>query len=175
GQRGEALAEGRQSPGRRDARGRIGHRARARSGLGTPAGRRDAALPAVLSRRECAAGRRGPRSRDRAGHRRGARRLDHRTQRRCRWRRVHRPASLRLTFYPFGMALGGIVKGKKTTLRTPVEGDLAAYNRWMADLRVRHLTKPWHEPAMPATWKEHLKSQTKDKDSILWSIDADGA
>ena len=73
------------------------------------------------------------------------------------------------------MALGGIVKGKKTTLRTPVEGDLAAYNRWMADLRVRHLTKPWHEPAMPATWKEHLKSQTKDKDSILWSIEADGA
>jgi RimJ/RimL family protein N-acetyltransferase len=73
------------------------------------------------------------------------------------------------------MALGGIVKGKNTTLRTPVEADLAAYNRWMADLRVRHLVRPWHEPAMPATWKEHLTKQTKDKDSVLWSIEADGA
>ena len=73
------------------------------------------------------------------------------------------------------MALGGIVKGKKVTLRTPVEADLASYNRWMADLRVRHLIKPWHQPAMPATWKERLKEQTKDKDSVLWSIEAEGA
>jgi ribosomal-protein-alanine N-acetyltransferase len=70
------------------------------------------------------------------------------------------------------MALGGIVRGKKTTLRTPVEADLAAYNRWMADLRVRRATRVWHEPAMPATWKERFKETAKDKQSVLWSIDA---
>jgi RimJ/RimL family protein N-acetyltransferase len=73
------------------------------------------------------------------------------------------------------VALGGIIKGKTATLRTPVEADLAAYNRWMADMRVRHLIRAWHQPAMPATWKERLKEQTKDKDSVLWSIEADGA
>ncbi len=72
------------------------------------------------------------------------------------------------------MALGGIVRGRTTTLRTPVEGDLASYNRWMADLRVRHLTRPWHEPAMPATWKERLKEQRKEKSDALWSIEAEG-
>lgn len=72
------------------------------------------------------------------------------------------------------MALGGIVRGKRTTLRTPTEADLPSYSRWMADLRVRHLVRPWHEPAMPATWKERLTEQTKDKGSALWSIDADG-
>jgi RimJ/RimL family protein N-acetyltransferase len=72
------------------------------------------------------------------------------------------------------MALGGIVKGKRTTLRTPTEDDLASFNRWMADMRVRRLHRVWHEPAMPATWKERLTEQTKDKDTILWAIDADG-
>ena len=72
------------------------------------------------------------------------------------------------------MALGGIVKGKTTTLRTPVEGDLAAYSRWMADMRLRHLTRPWQEPAMPATWKERLTEQTKDKNGAIWSIEANG-
>ena len=72
------------------------------------------------------------------------------------------------------MSLGGIVRGKATTLRTPTEADLPSYSRWMADLRVRHLVRPWHEPAMPATWKERLKEQTKEKGSALWSIDAGG-
>jgi RimJ/RimL family protein N-acetyltransferase len=72
------------------------------------------------------------------------------------------------------MALGGLVRGKRTTLRTPTEADLPALNGWMADLRVRRLTRPWHEPAMPATWKERLAEQTKDKNTALWSIDADG-
>jgi len=72
------------------------------------------------------------------------------------------------------MALGGIVRGKRTSLRTPTEDDLAGYNRWMADMRVRHLARVWHEPAMPSTWKERLTEQTKDRDSVLWSIDADG-
>jgi len=71
------------------------------------------------------------------------------------------------------MALGGTIKGKTTTLRTPVEDDLGAYGRWMADMRLRALIRPWHEPAMPATWKERLAEQTKDKGSALWSIEAD--
>lgn len=71
------------------------------------------------------------------------------------------------------MALGGIIRGKRTTLRTPSEEDLGAIARWMADMRVRHRARPWHEPAMPATWRERLTEQTKDKDSVLWSIDAE--
>ena len=72
------------------------------------------------------------------------------------------------------MALGGIIRGTNTTLRTPVEADLAAFNRWMADLRVRHSTRIWHEPAMLATWKERFTEQTKDQNAVLWSIDAGG-
>lgn len=72
------------------------------------------------------------------------------------------------------MALGGIVKGKRTTLRTPVEDDLASYSRWMADMRLRHAGPIWHEPAMPATWKERLKEQAKEQRVVLWSIEADG-
>ena len=72
------------------------------------------------------------------------------------------------------MALGGIVKGKRTTLRTPLEDDLASYSRWMADMRLRHAASVWHEPAMPATWKERLKEQAKEQRVVLWSIEADG-
>ena len=72
------------------------------------------------------------------------------------------------------MALGGIVRGKRTTLRTPTEDDLSAYSRWMADMRVRRAAGVWHQPAMPATWKERLKEQAKEQRSVLWSIDADG-
>jgi RimJ/RimL family protein N-acetyltransferase len=72
------------------------------------------------------------------------------------------------------MALGGIVRGKRTALRTPVEDDLAAYSRWMADLRVRRAGRIWHEPAMPATWKERLKEQAKEQRVVLWSIETDG-
>jgi len=73
------------------------------------------------------------------------------------------------------MALGGTIRGKRTTLRTPTEDDLAGYNRWMADMRVRHLARVWHEPAMPATWKERLTEQPKNKESVLWSIESEGA
>jgi RimJ/RimL family protein N-acetyltransferase len=73
------------------------------------------------------------------------------------------------------MALGGIIRGKTTTLRTPVEADLASFNRWMADLRVRHATRIWHEPAMPATWKERFAEQTKSENAVLWSIDSGDA
>jgi len=70
------------------------------------------------------------------------------------------------------MALGGTIRGKKTTLRLPTEADLETYNRWMADVRVRRAHRVWHEPAMPATWKERLKETAKDKMDVLWSIDA---
>ena len=72
------------------------------------------------------------------------------------------------------MALGGIVRGTSTRLRTPTEDDLGSFNRWMADMRVRRATRVWHEPAMPATWKERLTEQTKDKDSVLWCVESAG-
>ena len=72
------------------------------------------------------------------------------------------------------MALGGTIRGKKTTLRLPTEADLETYNGWMADMRVRRAHRVWHEPAMPATWKERFKEIAKEKESILWSIDTDG-
>lgn len=72
------------------------------------------------------------------------------------------------------MALGGTIRGKKTTLRLPAEADLETYNRWMADMRVRRAHRVWHEPAMPATWKERFKETAKDKMSVLWSVDVDG-
>jgi len=72
------------------------------------------------------------------------------------------------------VALGGTIRGKKTTLRLPIEADLDTYNRWMADMRVRRAHGVWHEPAMPATWKEWFKETAKEKQAVLWSIDADG-
>jgi RimJ/RimL family protein N-acetyltransferase len=70
------------------------------------------------------------------------------------------------------VALGGTIRGKTTTLRLPVEGDLETYNAWMADMRLRRAHRVWHEPAMPATWKERFKEIAKDKQTVLWSIDA---
>ena len=72
------------------------------------------------------------------------------------------------------MALGGTIRGKITTLRLPIEADLATFNDWMADMRVRHAHQPWYEPAMPATWTERFAEAAKDHDQILWSIGADG-
>jgi ribosomal-protein-alanine N-acetyltransferase len=71
------------------------------------------------------------------------------------------------------MALGGIVRGKKVTLRTPTEGDLAFVNGLMADMRVRREGQLWGEPAMPPTWKERLKEAAKDERSVLWTIASD--
>ena len=70
------------------------------------------------------------------------------------------------------MALGGTIRGKTTTLRLPIEADLETYNRLMADMRVRHAHSVWNEPAMPATWKERFKEIAKEKQTVLWSIDA---
>src|SRR2546421_7627602 len=71
------------------------------------------------------------------------------------------------------MALGGTIRGKKTSLRLPVEADLETYNRWMADIRVRRAHHVWHEPAMPATWKERFKEVAKEQKAVLWSIEVD--
>lgn len=70
--------------------------------------------------------------------------------------------------------LGGTIRGKLTTLRTPREDDLGVANRWMADLRVRRAGQVWAEPATPATWKERLGEAAKDRDTILWTIEAEG-
>ncbi len=72
------------------------------------------------------------------------------------------------------MSLGGTIRGKKTTFRLPIEADLDTYNGWMADMRVRRAHRVWHEPAMPATWKERFKEVAKEKESVLWSIDTGG-
>jgi RimJ/RimL family protein N-acetyltransferase len=67
---------------------------------------------------------------------------------------------------------GGTVRGAKTTLRLPSDTDLAAHQRWAADMRVRRAGPigRWHEPAATATWKERWTEEAKDKASVLWSI-----
>lgn len=71
--------------------------------------------------------------------------------------------------------LGGIVRGKKVTLRTPKEDDLAFIDRLMADMLVRRGGHLWDEPATPATWTERLKEIAKEPGAVLWTIEADGA
>lgn len=72
---------------------------------------------------------------------------------------------------------GGVVRGRLTTLRVPVDADIGAHQRWAADMRVRRAGPigRWHEPASSETWKERWAEQAKDKNSVLWSIDAHGA
>jgi ribosomal-protein-alanine N-acetyltransferase len=71
--------------------------------------------------------------------------------------------------------LGGIVRGKKVTLRTPKEDDLPFFDALMRDMRVRRGGQVWHEPAMPATWKERFKEAAKEESAVVWTIEADGA
>lgn len=72
------------------------------------------------------------------------------------------------------MALGGTIRGKRARLRMPIEADLDAYARWAADVRLRRAHRVWHEPAMPATWKERLGEAAKEQRSVLWSIESNG-
>jgi RimJ/RimL family protein N-acetyltransferase len=67
---------------------------------------------------------------------------------------------------------GGIVRGKRTALRTPREDDLALVNALMADTRIRREGQIWAEPATPATWKERLKEAAREQNAVLWTIDA---
>jgi RimJ/RimL family protein N-acetyltransferase len=70
--------------------------------------------------------------------------------------------------------LGGVVRGRSLILRVPAEDDLPLVNAWMADMRVRRGGRGWDEPATPATWKERLAEAAKDRDSVLWTIEAAG-
>lgn len=70
--------------------------------------------------------------------------------------------------------LGGIVRGKTTTLRVPTEADLPLVNAWMADLRVRRGGHKWDEPAWIDTWKERFKEAAKAERTVLWAIQAEG-
>lgn len=70
--------------------------------------------------------------------------------------------------------LGGIVRGKTTTLRTPTEADLFLVNAWMADMRVRRGGHKWDEPAALDTWKDRYKEIAKAERQVLWTIEAEG-
>lgn len=70
--------------------------------------------------------------------------------------------------------LGGVVRGKVTTLRTPKEDDLPFVNTLMADMRVRREGHLWGEPATIVTWKERLKEAAKEQNAVLWTIEAHG-
>lgn len=70
--------------------------------------------------------------------------------------------------------LGGIVRGKTITLRTPLEADLGAVDAWMADMRVRRGGHLWGEPATIETWKERLKEAAKDDFRVVWIVEVDG-
>lgn len=71
--------------------------------------------------------------------------------------------------------LGGVIRGKLVTLRTPREEDLPFVNALMAEMRVRREGHLWGEPAALATWKERLKETAKEQNAVLWTIEADGA
>ncbi|HET8569049.1 MAG TPA: GNAT family protein [Candidatus Limnocylindria bacterium] len=73
--------------------------------------------------------------------------------------------------------LGGIVRGRRVSLRPMRDDDLPGVSRWSADLRVRraHSAGYWAEPATLATWKERLAEASKDHRSVLWAIESDGA
>ncbi len=70
--------------------------------------------------------------------------------------------------------LGGVVRGKAVTLRTPREEDLAAVNAWMADMRVRRRGHLWDEPGTLATWKQRLTEVAKDPETVLWTVESGG-
>jgi len=70
--------------------------------------------------------------------------------------------------------LGGIVRGKLVTLRTPREDDLVFVSVLMADMRVVREGHAWGAPATVATWKERLKEAAKDHGIIVWTVEAEG-
>jgi RimJ/RimL family protein N-acetyltransferase len=70
--------------------------------------------------------------------------------------------------------LGGTIRGKIVSLRTPREGDLAFVNALVSDPRVRREGQLWGEPATEVTWKERLAEAAKDQDTVVWAIDDGG-
>jgi RimJ/RimL family protein N-acetyltransferase len=73
--------------------------------------------------------------------------------------------------------LGGTVRGATTRLRLPTVDDLPSYQRWSADLRARAGGPMGRidEPAMQATWKERLIEWEKEKETVVWSIEAESS
>ncbi|MBI3521583.1 MAG: GNAT family N-acetyltransferase [Chloroflexi bacterium] len=73
--------------------------------------------------------------------------------------------------------LGGTVRGKTTRLRLPTLDDLPQVDRWAADMRVRRGGPMGRigEPCASSTWKERFNDVVKDKDCVLWLIEADSA
>jgi RimJ/RimL family protein N-acetyltransferase len=71
--------------------------------------------------------------------------------------------------------LGGMIRGKRVTLRTPREEDLAFVARLAADPRVRREGQLWGEPASLATWKERLKETASNNEGVAWIIESEGA
>ena len=70
--------------------------------------------------------------------------------------------------------LGGTIRGKRATLRTPREDDLAFVARLVADLRVRREGQLWGQPASLATWRDRLKEAAGDNETVVWIVEAEG-
>jgi aminoglycoside 6'-N-acetyltransferase len=71
--------------------------------------------------------------------------------------------------------LGGTIRGKRVTLRTPREEDLGLVARLAADPQVRREGQLWGEPASLATWKDRLKEAASDNDGVTWIIESEGS
>ena len=73
--------------------------------------------------------------------------------------------------------LGGTVRGSTVRLRLPTVDDLPSYQRWSADMRVRAGGPVGliGEPAMQATWRERLIEWEKEKETVVWSIEAESS
>ena len=48
------------------------------------------------------------------------------------------------------------------------------FDRLMADMRVRRMAPPWHEPATAATWTDRFKDAARDELLVLWTVVAAG-
>jgi len=70
--------------------------------------------------------------------------------------------------------LGGTIRGKIVSLRTPREDDLLFVNALVSDLRIRREGQLWAQPAALLTWKERLAEAAKDQDTVIWAIDDGG-
>jgi RimJ/RimL family protein N-acetyltransferase len=70
--------------------------------------------------------------------------------------------------------LGGTVRGKRVTLRTTIESDLADHNRWHADPESTKWLPRRPVPQSIDQRKDWLKETAKDHGLIHWELEADG-
>lgn len=66
--------------------------------------------------------------------------------------------------------LGGTVRGKRTTLRTTTEADLADHLRWHADASLTEWMTRRPRPQTLDQRKEWLKETAKDSGTVHWEI-----